>query len=41
MSCKINTIIDRHVVTIDQHRTVSEGVGIMVDRGAGSIVVTG
>lgn len=41
MSCKIVSIIERNVVTIDQHRTVSEGVGIMVDRGAGSIVVTG
>ena len=41
MSCKITSIIERNVLTIDQHRTVSESVGIMVDRGAGSIVVTG
>ena len=41
MRCKITSIIERNVVTIDQHRTVSEGVGIMVDHGVGSIVVTG
>lgn len=41
MSCTISSIIERNVVTIDQHRTVSESVGIMVDRGVGSIVVTG
>ncbi|MBF0400992.1 MAG: CBS domain-containing protein [Magnetococcales bacterium] len=41
MRCKIADIIERNVVTIDQFRTVSESVGIMVDRGVGSIVVTG
>ena len=41
MRCKITAIIERNVVTIDQYRTVSESVGIMVDRGVGSIVVTG
>lgn len=41
MGCKITRIIERDVVTIDQNRTVSESVGIMVDRGVGSIVVTG
>ncbi|MBF0160756.1 MAG: CBS domain-containing protein [Magnetococcales bacterium] len=41
MRCKITTIIEHNVVTIDQYRTVSESVGIMVDRGVGSIVVTG
>ena len=41
MSCTISSIIERNVVTIDQHRTVSESVGFMVDRGVGSIVVTG
>lgn len=41
MRCKITEIIERNVVTIDQFRTVSESVGIMVDRGVGSIVVTG
>ncbi|MBF0095917.1 MAG: CBS domain-containing protein [Magnetococcales bacterium] len=41
MRCKITQIIERNVVTIDQHRTVSESVGIMADRGVGSIVVTG
>ena len=41
MSCRITSIIEHDVVTIDQHRTVSEGVGIMVDHDVGSIVVTG
>lgn len=41
MSCRITSIIERNVVTIDQYRSVSESVGMMVDRGAGSIVVTG
>ncbi|MEO5339352.1 MAG: CBS domain-containing protein [Magnetococcus sp. MYC-9] len=41
MKCKITAIVERHVVTIDQLRTVSESVGIMADRGVGFIVVTG
>ncbi len=41
MRCKITSIIERNIVTIDQNRTVSESVGIMADHGAGSIVVTG
>ncbi|MBF0184615.1 MAG: CBS domain-containing protein [Magnetococcales bacterium] len=41
MRCRITQLIERNVVTIDQHRTVSESVGIMADRGVGSIVVTG
>ncbi|MEO5363054.1 MAG: CBS domain-containing protein [Magnetococcus sp. DMHC-8] len=41
MRCKITSIIEHDVVTIDQYRTVSESVGIMADRGVGSIVVTG
>ena len=41
MGCRITSIIERNVVTIEQHRTVSEGVAAMVGRRVGSVVITG
>lgn len=39
MSCRITTAIQDDVATVNQYRTVSEGVEIMVNRGVGSLVV--
>ncbi|MEO5346342.1 MAG: CBS domain-containing protein [Magnetococcus sp. YQC-9] len=39
MSCRITSAIQDDVATINQYRTVSEGVEIMVNRGVGSLVV--
>ncbi|MEO5333752.1 MAG: CBS domain-containing protein [Magnetococcus sp. YQC-5] len=39
MSCRITSVIQDNVATINQYRTVEEGVDIMVNRGVGSLVV--
>ncbi|MBF0179447.1 MAG: CBS domain-containing protein [Magnetococcales bacterium] len=39
MSCRITSFIHDNVATINQYRTVTEGVDIMVSRGVGSLVV--
>ncbi len=39
MSCRITSVIQDNVATINQYRTVAEGVEIMVNRGVGSLVV--
>ncbi|MBF0271347.1 MAG: CBS domain-containing protein [Magnetococcales bacterium] len=39
MSCRITSVIQDSVATVNQYRTVSEGVDIMVSRGGGSLVV--
>ncbi|MBF0614016.1 MAG: CBS domain-containing protein [Magnetococcales bacterium] len=39
MSCRITSVIQENVVTVNQYRTVSEAVEIMVARGSGSLVV--
>lgn len=39
MSCRITAVIQDNVATINQYRTVAEGVEIMVNRGVGSLVV--
>ncbi|MBF0627680.1 MAG: CBS domain-containing protein [Magnetococcales bacterium] len=39
MSCRITPVIQDSVVTINQYRTVSEAVELMVARGSGSLVV--
>ncbi|MBF0340123.1 MAG: CBS domain-containing protein [Magnetococcales bacterium] len=39
MSCRITTLIQDNVATVNQYRTVAEGVEIMVNRGVGSLVV--
>ncbi|MBF0128071.1 MAG: CBS domain-containing protein [Magnetococcales bacterium] len=39
MTCRITSVIHDNVATINQYRTVAEGVDIMVNRGVGSLVV--
>ncbi|MBF0428168.1 MAG: CBS domain-containing protein [Magnetococcales bacterium] len=39
MTCRITSVIQENIATINQYRTVGEGVEIMVNRGVGSLVV--